>query len=152
MANFCTHFPSLKEGGIYIIEDIHCNYWEKHEGGLFDPISAISFIKLLIDVVNFEHWGIPMRRDEYLKNFFNAYNTNISDHDLSFVHSVKVLNSLCVIEKAPALSNQLGLRIVSGAEAVVAPLVVNAHDTFLPIPDQTQNKRNTLPQPIPTKD
>jgi hypothetical protein len=45
IAAFCSYFPRIADGGVFIAEDLHCSYWSKFEGGLFHPLSAISFFK-----------------------------------------------------------------------------------------------------------
>ena len=40
---FCNYFKHLKDGGLFIIEDLHCSYWREHRGGLFFPISSMNF-------------------------------------------------------------------------------------------------------------
>lgn len=46
--SFDCLFPLLKEGGLYIVEDIHACYWEKKEDGQV----FIDTIKRLVDDVN----------------------------------------------------------------------------------------------------
>ena len=36
---FGHYFPRLAEGGLFIVEDLHCSYWDKFDGGLFYPFS-----------------------------------------------------------------------------------------------------------------
>lgn len=33
--SFCRYFDRLSDGGLYIVEDLHCSYWPAYEGGLF---------------------------------------------------------------------------------------------------------------------
>jgi cephalosporin hydroxylase len=35
--SFALYFQHVVEGGIFIAEDLHCSYWIKFEGWLFDP-------------------------------------------------------------------------------------------------------------------
>ena len=62
VSSFSNYFNHLEEGGLYIIEDLHCSYWQEHGGGLFYPISSINFFKKLIDILNYEHWGVEKKR------------------------------------------------------------------------------------------
>ena len=48
-ASFDILFPRLKEGGLYIIEDLHTSYWPEWEGGYKRSGSAIEFVKQMID-------------------------------------------------------------------------------------------------------
>lgn len=122
--SFLRYFPLLTSGGIYVAEDLHCSYWQQFEGGLFDPHSSISFFKALADVVNHEHWGLPQQREYVLTGLAEKYGLNFSAAGLELVHSVEFINSMCVVRKQPAPSNQLGNRVIAGQEVelVVAGL------------------------------
>lgn len=46
---FQTLWPHLKDGGLYIVEDVHSSYWPAFGGGFRAPGSFIEFAKDLID-------------------------------------------------------------------------------------------------------
>ena len=48
-------WASLKEGGIYICEDMHTSYWAEYGGGYKNPVSFIEYTKDLIDQLNAWH-------------------------------------------------------------------------------------------------
>ncbi|WP_428946834.1 glycosyltransferase [Acidithiobacillus ferrooxidans] len=121
--SFALFFSSVVEGGVFIAEDLHCSYWDKFEGGLFDPYSSISFFKRLADIVNHEHWGLPKARADILFGTFAKYGCEVDAETLSQVHSVEFINSMCVIRKAPAANNCLGNRVIAGS----LELVVQGH-------------------------
>ncbi len=51
--SFDTLFPLLKEGGLYVIEDLHTSYWPGvHEGGYRRKGTAIEYVKSMIDDVH----------------------------------------------------------------------------------------------------
>jgi hypothetical protein len=52
IVSFCTLFPHVKSGGMYIIEDLHTSYWRSF-GGDRPTGTTIAFLKSLIDEVNF---------------------------------------------------------------------------------------------------
>jgi GT2 family glycosyltransferase len=114
--SFARYFPYLNDGGIYIVEDLHCSYWAIFEGGLYNPLSAISFFKRLTDIINFEHWRNNESRASLLYRFIKRFNLHVSEFDLMRVHSVEFVNSLCVIKKMPPDRNLLGLRVVTGLD------------------------------------
>ena len=120
---FALYFPKLKNGGLFIAEDLHCSYWRQFEGGLFDQLSSISFFKRLVDIINFEHWGIAGDRASILQEFGSKYGVTLSDELLSRVHSVEFQNSMCIIRKRPPAENLLGPRTIAG----VTELVVQGH-------------------------
>lgn len=69
LLTFNTLFPSLQEGGIYIIEDIETSYWTKNglygyetRYGYKHPDSIIEIFKEVADIVNNEFAGqLPSR-------------------------------------------------------------------------------------------
>jgi hypothetical protein len=48
-ASFDAFFNSVKDGGLYIIEDIHTSYWAEWEGGYKRRGTAIEHVKQMID-------------------------------------------------------------------------------------------------------
>lgn len=117
--SFAWYFPHLVDGGVFIVEDLHCSYWKEFEGGLFDPFSSISFFKRLADVVNHEHWGIEKSRSKILGGFFSKYGFQIDEETLRHVHSVEHINSMCVIRKMEPVHNMLGKRSIVGLEEMI---------------------------------
>jgi hypothetical protein len=50
VGSFAILFPLLKEGGLYVIEDLHTSYWTgSWEGGYRKPGTGIEFVKQIID-------------------------------------------------------------------------------------------------------
>lgn len=117
--SFAKFFPALKEGGVFIAEDLHCSYWKDYEGGLSYPLSAIAFFKRLADIVSHEHWGVPVPRAAILEPFVAAYGNPLDEDTLATIHSVEFVNSICVVTKRRSDLNTLGRRIVSGQEDIV---------------------------------
>ena len=64
---FQTLFPLLREGGTYIVEDLHTAYWSSYGGGYRAPQTFIETAKGLVD--DMHHWyhsrgvGRPMAKD-----------------------------------------------------------------------------------------
>jgi hypothetical protein len=46
---FETLFSLLKDGGLYVIEDLHTAYWADYDGGYRRPGTAIDLVKRMID-------------------------------------------------------------------------------------------------------
>ncbi|WP_234679582.1 rhamnosyltransferase WsaF family glycosyltransferase [Bradyrhizobium monzae] len=139
---FALYFPNLSEGGLFIAEDLHCSYWDRFEGGLHHPFSSIHFFKRLADVINHEHWGVPEARGEVLRGIFKEYGCGLDEETLALVHSVEFINSMCIVRKAAAAKNSLGLRVISGRSALVLPANKEwngAPYKMDPSFDQTQN-------------
>jgi O-antigen biosynthesis protein len=144
--SFSLYFSRVVEGGVFIAEDLHCSYWNKFEGGLFDPFSSISFFKRLADVINHEHWGIPSARADVLRGIFAKYSCEIDTEALSQVHSVEFINSMCVVRKEPVANNGLGHRVIAGSIELVVSGHLNLNGSsyqFDQLFDQSNNSWST---------
>lgn len=47
-------YPKLNEGGLYMIEDLHCSYWPKWSGGYRRSVAFWEDVKKMID--DMHHW------------------------------------------------------------------------------------------------
>jgi len=136
---FASLFPNINLGGIFIAEDLHCSYWEEFEGGLYDRNSSISFFKSLADIVNYQHWGVSQSRTQFLKQFCSKYSIEFDEHDLSQIHSVEFINSICVVRKKSSSECELGQRFIAGQEEIVVQGHAKAHLTGYEIRNETSN-------------
>lgn len=109
---FCHYFPLLKDGGVFVIEDLHCSYWKEFEGGLFDPYSSISFFKLLIDNMNKEHWGISLSTRQFFDRFILKYKLDIDEEIFKEIAEIRFFNSICTITRRKGFSG-IGNRVVN---------------------------------------
>lgn len=48
-------FPFVKEGGVFLIEDLHTSYWKEYGGGFKKPNTFIEFSKKIIDDMHAWH-------------------------------------------------------------------------------------------------
>lgn len=140
--SFVQLFPRLTEGGTYLIEDLHCSYWESYGGGLYDPFSAIAFFKKIVDLVNRPVWGVNIEAKDFLAEFSvilgeAAPENAATETDWRFldeIHSIEFVNSICVIHKRAATHNVLGPLVLSGA-----PSPHQYVATEMSVPDQSVN-------------
>lgn len=137
--SFARYFGHLNIGGIYIVEDLSCSYWMEYEGGLYDPLSSMAFLKSLADVVNHEHWGNGYRRSDCLRSFAQRYGCEFLEEDLAAIHSVEFFNSFCVIRKDVPGNNVLGKRFVAGRDEIVLSGIQQSHDSAMPDLPQLEN-------------
>jgi hypothetical protein len=133
--NFTTYFPLLAPGGLFIVEDLCCSYWRKWDGGLFHEKSAISFLKSLIDIVNFEHWGTAATPRDFIACKHPERDASQLKDD---IFSIQFFNSLCIIKKG---ASSLGTRVVKGSEDLISPRAV--HGSVLR-PNETANPRSAI--------
>ncbi|MGG2043153.1 class I SAM-dependent methyltransferase [Burkholderia gladioli] len=132
--SFARYFPMLSDGGIYIAEDLHCSYWPDFEGGLFEKHSSIEFLKSLIDILNFDHWGATVESRDILSFFAKRYGVDFDEESLKSIHSISMYNSICVIKKQPRSNNTLGTRIISGSDGEIMNDLKSIHDSTLTTP------------------
>ena len=119
---FILYYNHLNNNGLYIVEDLHCSYWKEYSGGLFFPISSISFFKKIVDVINYDHWGIKKNLDWFLKPFSPNYKIDLSHLDFDTINSVEFINSMCVLKKK---NNKLGEIVKKGKISEVVPEISN---------------------------
>lgn len=124
---FCRLFPILEKGGLYVIEDLHCSYWEKFGGGLRNSNSAVEFLKVLIDAVNYPHWAEKSTVRSSFEGFPQTTFPGFLD-SITHVESVEFVNSMCVVRKGFS-SSSLGHRVGSGSEVTVEPEAKNSIGT-----------------------
>ncbi len=120
--SFGLLLPKLALGGSYVIEDLHCSYWDVYEGGLYYPFSSIAFLKSLADTLNHNHWGLEKSIDAILEGFKTVHQVAIDRESLRLIHSVEFTDSICTIRKLHRSKNVLGKRMVSGKYASVVPV------------------------------
>ncbi len=144
---FARYFPTLKNGGLFVAEDLHCSYWQEYEGGIFHPHSSITFFKHLADIVNHEHWGTTRSRTKLIEGFKETLNIEFDESCLEEISSIEFLNSICVIRKREFTDNLLGVRIVAGLNCEVMPVILGLAGTTSAAPSQDSNEWATLEKP-----
>jgi 23S rRNA U2552 (ribose-2'-O)-methylase RlmE/FtsJ len=144
---FCKYFPALKNGGLFVVEDLHCSYWKDYEGGIFNPFSSVNFFKLLIDILNHEHWGVDKNRVEIISGYKQRVGIDITEETLSQIDFVEFKNSMCIIGKRPSNECVLGSRVVGGASAAVYSVILKLGNTNSSAPSQNENVWSNYARP-----
>jgi O-antigen biosynthesis protein len=140
--SFVQLFPRLNEGGIYLIEDLHCSYWDSYGGGLYGPCSAIAFFKKIVDLMNRPVWGVNLKATEFLEEFGAILGHTSSENiaretDWRFlddIHAIEFVNSMCVIHKRATTHNVLGPLVLSGIPSTLQYVAAE-----MSVPDQSTN-------------
>jgi len=146
--SFVQLFPRLTEDGIYLIEDLHCSYWESYGGGLYDPFSAISFFKKIVDIVNHSVWGVQLAPQDFLAEFKSIVGETASSDQWDFlvdIHAIEFVNSMCVIHKRAAAQNTLGSLVLSGVQNNDHQNSYQYAESELSVPAQSANVLSQLP-------
>ncbi|TIO62497.1 MAG: glycosyltransferase [Mesorhizobium sp.] len=136
---FALYFKSIEDGGVFIVEDLHASYWQEFEGGLYDPLSSISFFKRLLDLINHEHWGLDRSRTDALAAFADRYGIEFDEAALASIHSIEFLNSLCIVTSRPPQENILGSRHVVGRDAQAEQSILSLDGATIAAANQATN-------------
>lgn len=122
---FTELIPLLSSNGVYIIEDLHCSYWQNFQGGVERPDSSLSFFKKLVDVINIEHW----RNGKDLNWLFRDVGlVNINSESIEAlirIKSISFYNSMCIVRMSDSKYHSIGKRFVRGS---VEKIVKNESD------------------------
>ncbi len=116
---FTDLIPLLNSNGVYIIEDLHCSYWQNFQGGVERPDSSLSFFKKIVDVINIEHW----RNGKDLNWLFRDVGlVNINSESieaLSRIKSISFYNSMCIVKMSDGKYQTIGKRYVRGSVGTI---------------------------------
>lgn len=55
IATFEEMWPAVRDGGLYLVEDLHTSYWQEYGGGYLKDSTFIEYAKRLIDRQNAWH-------------------------------------------------------------------------------------------------
>lgn len=117
---FSRYLPILADGGLFIVEDLHCSYWKEFGGGLYYPYSSIAFFKKLIDVINYSHWGVAKKIEDLLSGFSNRLSTKFDESEFLKISKIEFMNSICIVKKNENGSNSIGNLVAAGNSEMVA--------------------------------
>lgn len=119
IAAFVALLPRLREGGVYIIEDLHCSYAASYGGGLFAQRSALGFLRRLVDVVHHDHWGLDRPAAEHLQPLVDTPLPADFVAALPTIASLEFHDSVCIVRRDAGPRPRLGTRVVTGTVAAV---------------------------------
>lgn len=91
-------WDSVKNGGVYVIEDVGTSYWEDYGGGINNPDSSMNFFKKLSDDVNFRgvlnmnKSNVHARREDWCVE-------NVESNCYTDIESINFLNGIIILTK-----------------------------------------------------
>ena len=89
-------FPKMKNGGCYIVEDMHTSYWKEYGGGVNNKSSIEYFKKLIDSGINRDY--IRYSLVDKIKKRFHRHN----EHNLEarkLIAQISFFDSICAIDK-----------------------------------------------------
>lgn len=110
IAAFDVLFDRVNNGGLYVVEDLHCSYLADFGGGFCEPKSAIESFKRLVEALNADHLagGTPPDQAERLQQLNRA------------IAHLTFYDSAVVVEKRRQPKLAPFPRLMSGAATPVA--------------------------------
>lgn len=147
---FLRYWPMVKPGGIFIAEDLHCDYFPGHEGGVEKRNIANRFFAELVHIINFEHWEGVISISKLLEDFASAELVEGARLGGS-IASVSFHNSVAVVRKANAPADvALGHRVVAGNVALVDTGVFGVQGSGATSLVPLHERRAPMPESAPT--
>jgi cephalosporin hydroxylase len=110
-------FPKMKNGGCYIVEDMHTSYCKKFGGGIYNKKSSIEYFKKLID------YGI--NGDYIVYGFFDRIKNKLCKQDvddsgiLKNISQISFFDSICSIDKFYEIKESNFKNVTTGEIALV---------------------------------
>ena len=96
---FLNFFPLLSPGGIYVVEDMHCDYLESYSGGIQEQRTASRFFFCLVQLMHQSYWSTKLE-PEVLASPFVA-DGNLPDFlKEQWIQSITFLDSLVVVRRS----------------------------------------------------
>lgn len=110
-------FPKMKNGGCYIVEDLHTSYWKGYGGGIKSRNSSIEYFKKIID------YGINKDYIQYniwnrIKNKFRKQNS-IDTAILHNISQISFFDSICSIDKFYDVKESSFMNVTTGDLALI---------------------------------
>jgi len=87
--SFRALFPSVRKGGLYVIEDLHTSYWPEFGGGASSSRTTLEFLAGLVDGLHYKWWNNP--RSEVVGKMPTVLEKHIA--------SIHFYDSVCFIRK-----------------------------------------------------
>ena len=134
---FKIMFPKLRQGGLYVVEDLHTSYWGgKFGGGCRKKGTSIEYFKDFVEALNSDYImpvelgfmavfakffsrdlrnrvkGILKRKIGIDKKYFNGINYS------KFIESITFYDSICAIKKFSSPKNNPFKLVYSGNENI----------------------------------
>ena len=89
ITTFEEMFPTIRLGGIYLVEDLHTSYWSEYGGGLRQPGTFVEFVKGLVDHLHAWHFRDETDRQ---RTYYMRHIKAMHLYDSVFVFDKGVVN------------------------------------------------------------
>jgi hypothetical protein len=138
-------FPKIKNGGLYVVEDLHTSYWRNYGGGCRKKGTPVEYFKNFVEALNsdyiypFNSFNSSLRVLRVLGKYFNRdfknkvkqflkkkLIKNISVDKKYFngldypktIESITFYDGICAIKKFRSLKNNPFKSVITGKENI----------------------------------
>jgi hypothetical protein len=98
ITSFYSLFPIVKEGGIYIVEDLHSNFWQAYNASRYG-INFFDLAKGLVDKLSHWHLDIASFRRYHLPYSQRQGTVTIQNFATTQIYGIHFYDSIIVFEK-----------------------------------------------------
>jgi hypothetical protein len=98
ITSFFSLFPIVKEGGIYIVEDLHSNFWQAYSASRYG-INFFDFAKGLVEKLSYWHLDIESFRRYHLPYVQRRGAVKIQNFATTEIYGIHFYDSIVVFEK-----------------------------------------------------
>jgi len=149
---FKIMFPKIKNGGLYVVEDLHTSYWKNYGGGIRKKGTSIEYFKNIVEALNADYIRKLSNLGTFAKFFSRDFRDKIK-HILKInvdkiyfngieysktIESITFYSSICAIKKFSSPKNNPFISCVSGEKNI------DGVNYFKNEKDYIQNIKNTF--------
>lgn len=103
-------FPKLRNGGVYIVEDVHTSYYPQYYGGygVYYTFQNFAFqLAHLINLINMHYSDGCHSSKELTANLINVFGVSASEAQVLFenIYTIHFYDSMVIFEKKEACRN-----------------------------------------------
>jgi Methyltransferase domain len=98
ITSFFSLFPILRDGGTYIVEDVHSNFWQAYNSSRYG-INFFDFAKGLADKLSYWHLDIASFKRYHLPYDQRQGVMNVHNFATTQIYAIHFYDSIIVFEK-----------------------------------------------------
>ena len=148
IASFLNYFPRLSPGGLYVAEDLHCDYFASHDGGILEPYTATNFFGCLVKLMSRTYWRDQLPPKDFAKLFFGGGSLPRFVKE-DWIDSITFLDSLVVVRRAMIPGgSRLGHRVIVGDAAIVCADVLRIRKNLEQKPPDAIDRAQAMHDPL----
>jgi hypothetical protein len=129
---FKIMFPKIKQGSLYVVEDLHTSYWKGYGGGCRKKGTSIEYFKNFVEALNSDYIGKFNSSRVFSKYFARDFKDKVKrflkksvtaeyfrevDYPKT-IESITFYDSICAVKKFSSPKNRPFGSVISGHENI----------------------------------